>query len=129
MSRSDSVKEARTSDASVKVVPSFATSADVGVNCRSENSAGRLRASFNCLNDETSHCRTLPLRCSIRLPMLLLASFGRHHTCSSLNDSTQLRRRGQYCSSSFQRENSRKRWVTLGSTVIVIEPSARRGEE
>ena len=43
------------------------------------------------------------------LPMLLLASFGRHQTCSSVNDSTQPRSRGQYCSNSFERENWRKR--------------------
>jgi hypothetical protein len=38
------------------------------------NSAGRLRASSSLLNDATSHCRTLPFKCSSRLPMLFDAS-------------------------------------------------------
>src|SRR5690348_16687859 len=45
--------------------------------------------------------------------MLLLASFGRHQTCSSVSDSTHVRNRGQYCSSSFQRENSMNSAVTV----------------
>src|SRR5579862_1264693 len=71
------------------------------------NSAGRSRWSSCLLNDVTSHCRTLPFRCSTRLPMLLLASLGRHHTCSSLSGSTHFFNRGQYCSSSLLRENLR----------------------
>ena len=49
--------------------------------------------------------------------MLLLASLGRHQICSSVSDSTHERRRGQYCSISFARENSRKR-VETGEAAI-----------
>src|SRR5215471_20914262 len=112
LSKSSSVNEARTSDASFNVAPSFARRVLAGIDCRSENSAGRLRASSSRLNDDTSHCRTLPLRCSIKFPMLLLVSFGRHQTCSSLRDSTDLRSRGQYSSKSLWRENRRNSlWI------------------
>lgn len=52
--------------------------------------------------------------------MLLLAALGRHQTCSSVSDSTQPRRRGQYCSSSLRREKSRKTAVVFGSGLVVV---------
>src|SRR5579863_748103 len=75
---------------------------------RSANSCGRLRLSSVRLNEATSHWVTLPFKCSIRLPMLLLASLGRHQTCSSVSALTHCRMRGQYWVSSLWREKLRK---------------------
>ena len=50
--------------------------------------------------------------------MLLLESFGRHHTCSSERDSIQARSRGQYCSNSFLRENSRNNVLVFRSVLM-----------
>src|ERR1700730_7112996 len=102
------------------VDPSFSKRDAAETTCRSPTSAGRLRVSSKRLNDAISHCCTLPFRCRIKLPMLLLASFGRHQTCSSFSDSRQPRNRGQYCLSSFSRENSRKR-LEMSWSVIAYE--------
>src|SRR5579859_2547543 len=106
--RSASVRRASTAPASCMVAPSRSSSTETGTPPRSPNSAGRSRESCRRLEDATSHWRTLPFKWSSRLPALLLWSLGRHHTCSSVSDATHSRSRGQYCSSSFQRENSRK---------------------
>ena len=71
------------------------------------------------LNEATSHWRTLPFKCSIRLPMLFEASLGRHQICSSVSDSTHPRRRGQYCSISFLREKSRNSVLTFASVSVM----------
>src|SRR5215469_244710 len=84
------------------------------------NSAGRLRASSKRSKDATSHWRTFPFKCRSRLPMLLLASLGRHQICSSVKDSTQLFTRGQYCSSSLWRENLRNNELRFESEVWFI---------
>ena len=52
--------------------------------------------------------------------MLLLASLGRHQICSSVSDSTHERRRGQYCSISFARENSRKSVETDEAAIFFL---------
>src|SRR5215472_3455432 len=84
---------------------------------RALNSAGRLRASSNCSKDATSHWCKLPFKCRSRLPMLLLASLGRHQICSSVKDSTQLFSRGQYCSSSLWLEKLRNSELRFESKV------------
>src|SRR5215475_15059238 len=87
---------------------------------RALNSAGRLRASSNCSKDATSHWWRLPFKCRSRLPMLLLASLGRHQICSSVKDSTQLFSRGQYCSSSLWLEKLRNSELRFESKLSFI---------
>src|SRR5215470_4976786 len=84
------------------------------------NSAARLRLSSQSSKDEISHWRTFPFKCRSRLPMLLLASLGRHQICSSVKDSTQLFSRGQYCSSSLWREKLRNSELRFESKVWFI---------
>ena len=63
---------------------------------------------------EHGHAAILISHVSIVVPFclgsglaLLLFSLGRHQICSSFSDSTHVRKRGQYCSKSFPRENLR----------------------
>src|SRR5215472_5340889 len=115
-----SVRQERSFAASSIVAPNRLSSAEAGMRSRSLNSAGRLRASSKCPKEATSHWRTLPFKCKSRLPMLLLASLGRHQICSSVNDSTQLFSRGQYCSSSLWREKLRNNELRFESKVWFI---------
>src|SRR5262245_34584632 len=59
--------------------------------------------------------------------MLLLDSLGRHHTCSSVSDSTQDRMRGQYSCISFSRENFKNKVATVASGVFIVIESPGDG--
>ena len=120
------MSRASTSPASCKVALCAASIAAAEGCSRSANSARRSRRSSARLNDVTSHCRTLPSRCSSRLPMLFEAGLGRHQTCSWVSGSTVSRSRGQFCSSSLCRENSKNSLVTSGPIAVIglLAPSA-----
>src|SRR5207244_10129139 len=67
-----------TASASLSVASSRASNAALLRGVRSLNSRGRSRVSAAWPSPETTHCRTLPDRCSSRLPMLLLARSEEH---------------------------------------------------
>src|SRR5208337_1140882 len=105
--------------ASSSVAPSQSkSSAAVPPPCAA-NSAGRLRVSSSRLNEATSHWRTLPFKCSSRLPIEFEASLGRHQICSLVSDSTHVFMRGQCCSKRSFREESRKSAVSSESVVLM----------
>jgi len=80
---------------------------------------GRLRLSSSLLNVATIHWRTLPLKCSKRLPMEFEASLGRHQIWSVVSDATQVFMRGQCCSKRSFREESRKSAVSSELTGVM----------
>src|SRR5262245_42122907 len=79
------VWRASTALASSTTASRLRSNSTLGIGPRSVNSAGRSRTSAAPPSPATIHWRTLPHRCSIRLPMLFREAWERHHTCSSVN--------------------------------------------
>src|SRR5262245_16999552 len=104
-----SSSRAMTAQASSTVAVSAASSSALPTPSRAANSPLRSRRSGAPTRPEQIHWRTLPCRCSSRLPTLVARSCGRHQRSAVGSSSSARRRRGRYVSRSSATHWSRNR--------------------
>src|SRR5262245_50297613 len=113
-------KEARTLSASSRVCSNFVNKAALGMRARSENSLDLCLKSGSPPKPAIIHWRTLPHKCKIKFPALLLFSWALHHKSSSSSTSRHFRIFGRKSSIRRERASLRNGFLTSFADSITV---------